>query len=132
MLEITLRKYLKMKNLSDLVKYAWHSHRACLSYNFAVEKSIPILYFGDLEAYFKSQRKIITVGLNPSRQEFPQENPYYRFPLVETSLSSSGDNEESIRSYLAALNMYFKHKPYEWFNCYEPILQGMNCSYSVF
>jgi len=126
-----------LKNIADLVNYAWHSHRTCLSYDFTVKKSIPILYFGDLEAYSKSQRKIITVGLNPSRQEFPQENPYYRFPLVKTSLSyfdetsfpSFGANEESIQSYLAALNMYFKHKPYEWFNCYEPILQGMNCSY---
>ncbi len=31
---------------------------------------IPILWFGDFEAYIKSPKKIITVSINPSNNEF--------------------------------------------------------------
>jgi hypothetical protein len=35
-----------------------------------VPNSIPIVWFGNVERYFKSELKIITVSLNPSDIEF--------------------------------------------------------------
>lgn len=35
-----------------------------------VKPSLPILYFGNLDAYRKSELKVITVGKNPSDNEF--------------------------------------------------------------
>ena len=36
--------------------------------------SILILYFGDLPGYEDSKNKIIMVGLNPSHNEFPEQD----------------------------------------------------------
>jgi hypothetical protein len=47
--------------------------------SFVIRESLPILFFGDLPAFSKQQKKIINVGLNPSNIEF-QHNasaPYF-------------------------------------------------------
>lgn len=95
-----------------------------VSNNFVVKPSLPILYFGDLNGYQNSQLKVVTVGKNPSRNEFRLNNadPYsfIRFPLWQPW----ANNLEQ------ALNGYFHHKPLNnWFSSFEPILNGMNCSY---
>ena len=104
----------------DLARRAW----LLLDLPCAVRPSIPILYFGDLEAYRASKLRIITVGLNPSREEFPRANPFQRFP--------GGDRLD--RSDVCALKRvlagYFKHDPYEsWFDSYEWVLTGLGASY---
>ena len=38
--------------------------------DIVVNPSLPILYFGDLKAYNESNRKILTVVINPSNNEF--------------------------------------------------------------
>lgn len=40
---------------------------------------MPILFFGDGNEYFSSELKVITLGLNPSRAEFPEEDRFQRF-----------------------------------------------------
>ena len=88
-----------------------------------VDPAIPVLYFGDREAYYSSPLRIITVGLNPSRAEFPRDDPFKRFPLAHGQDGRSDD-------YLAALDTYFKTDPYSsWFSSYEWLLQGLDSSY---
>jgi hypothetical protein len=50
-----------------------------------VSNSIPILFFGDLEAYLNSPIKIVTVALNPSDKEFSET----RFVASEDVLTNS-------------------------------------------
>jgi hypothetical protein len=88
-----------------------------------VSPSLPILYFGNLELYKKSALKVVTVGKNPSDNEFRlnKNEPYsfVRFPEW---------NEKS-RNLLSALNPYFENEPLTWFSCFEPILNGLSASY---
>ena len=51
-----------------------------------VKPAVPILFFGDLDAYRASPLRVLTVGLNPSGHEFPADQPFRRFPLAEGSL----------------------------------------------
>jgi hypothetical protein len=89
-----------------------------------VRPSIPILFFGDSSAYFASKLKVITVGLNPSNVEFDGPDPFHRFPRTHDVADSSLDE------YIETLSGYFKTDPYRnWFNCYEPLLQGLGVSY---
>ena len=48
-----------------------------------VRTSMPILFFGNLRAYLASPIRVLTVGLNPSWAEFPEEEPFRRFPPGE-------------------------------------------------
>lgn len=90
-----------------------------------VTPSIPIMYFGNYEAYAKSKLKIITVGLNPSNIEFQKntksEISFYRFPKWEKE-----------QNFLASLNDYFETgKAYDkWFRMgFEKVLNGLDASY---
>ena len=53
--------------------------------DFVVEPSIPIIWFGDIYKYFKERDhnlRIVSVGLNPSDNEFIDDNKrrsFYRF-----------------------------------------------------
>ena len=68
--------------------------------------------------------RVLTVGKNPSRFEFPRNEPFRRFPLAEGGL----DLEPS--RYLDAVSGYFRTDPYRgWFNAFETLLNGMGVSY---
>lgn len=106
----------------DLIKEAMKYYNEFKDKKFVVNPSLPILYFGDIKAYCKSEIKIITVGINPSDREFKKfkSDKYsfeHRFP------DWKGDNLPQV------LNDYFKKCPYEWFENYELILNGTYCSY---
>ena len=89
-----------------------------------VSPSIPILFFGDLHAYFSSRVRVLTVGLNPSLHEFPADSPFRRFPLAEGISVSEPD------PYIDALSAYFRTDPYRsWFSAFEPLLNGLEASY---
>ena len=86
--------------------------------------SVPILYFGDVGAYFGSPLRIVTVGLNPSLVEFPEHNPFERFPLADGITADDQDR------YLEALSAYFRTSPYRsWFRHFEPLLNGLRASF---
>jgi hypothetical protein len=97
--------------------------------NFIVQKSIPILWFGDLNKYLNSDAKIVTVSLNPSNNEFGNikkgiaYNTQYRFP----------DYMGSSESLITAYNNYFKNNrnPYHsWFKAsFGTILQSFDASH---
>jgi hypothetical protein len=87
------------------------------------------LFFGDSERYERSQMKAITVGLNPSKLEFPTDHPFLRFPAA-AELGPVAANG-SLDRYRAALDDYFRTAPYNaWFKpSFEPLLHGLESSY---
>jgi hypothetical protein len=101
-----------------LIDEAWRQFDVNASEAFLVRPSMPILWFGDLGAYRASPMRVVTVGLNPSGVEFPDTEPFQRFPAATRT------------NYAAALNDYFRVAPYRrWFDSYEPIRKGMGVSY---
>ena len=110
------------KLLSEPVALAWQAFDGAVDRTCRVTRAVPILFFGDLDAYRASPLRVVTVGLNPSLHEFPSCEPFRRFPLAE-------DNRETSR-YLDAMSAYFRTDPYSgWFNAFEPLLNGMDASY---
>jgi hypothetical protein len=92
-----------------------------------VRPSIPILFFGDDEQYARSPLKIVTVGLNPSRLEFPRQDPFLRFRAAR----KVDPDRPDLDAHLAALRAYFREQPYNaWFRpSFEPMLGGLDASY---
>jgi hypothetical protein len=119
-------------NISDLIRESWQVYTHFEDQPFLVKPSIPILFFGDSNQYFSSELKVITLGLNPSRVEFPQEDRFLRFSKarnIHPRIVEGAFYDE----YLQALNGYF-HKPanhpYEpWFNSFEHLFRGLDCTY---
>src|SRR4051812_4047299 len=103
--------------MHELAERAWelYDHAVENANGVVVKPSMPILYFGDSDAYRRSPLKVVTVGLNPSLKEFPPLPPWLRFP-------GAGRNGSSLPS----LDAFFRTRPYtEWFASYEPLLRGM-------
>ena len=112
-----------MKEITALLEETFEYYQDIQHQDYAVKPAIPILYFGDVNAYFESEIKIITVGKNPSLIEFCRQKgePYsfLRFPYWAEK-----------QDYAAALNSYFECEPYKsWFGNYEAILNGIDASY---
>ena len=103
---------------------AWQAFDRAADRTCRVTPAVPILFFGDLDAYRASPLRVVTVGLNPSRKEFPAGEPFRRFPLAEGSRDREGP------SYLDAMSAYFRTDPYRgWFNAFEPLLNGLGASF---
>ncbi len=118
--------------INDLIRESWQAYAHFEDQPFLVKPSIPILFFGDSSRYFASELKVITLGLNPSGFEFPEGDRFLRFGKargIYPRIVDGGFYDE----YLQALNGYFRkpaNHPYErWFNSFEPLLRGLDCSY---
>jgi len=61
-----------------------------------VKNSIPIVYFGNSEEYKRSKRKIVTIGLNPSNNEFSEK----RFENIDFMKGNCKDNIASLHNTL--------------------------------
>lgn len=113
--------------LRELARDAWEQHERAERQvvPHLVRPSIPILFFGDSERFASSPLRVITVGLNPSREEFPRAAPFLRFPAAEGTSGRDPDR------YLVSLDTYFRTAPYTgWFNpSFEPLLRGLGASY---
>ena len=105
--------------------------------NYIVNPSMPIIWFGDIEAYFASQeRRVITISINPSSDEFKEKNSenysFCRFPNIEKIYNTEELNDDDKKILYKTLNNYFEDNPYKrWFNHYDnsEILGALNCSY---
>ncbi len=115
--------------LSTLIDEAWRIYLHSVDHPAVVRPSIPLPYWGDAERYAASPLRIVTVGLNPSRREFPVENPFLRFRAAHGL--DPHDRSEAARSvYLSALHDYFRIAPYRaWFDWFEQVLRGMDASF---
>lgn len=94
--------------------------------NNIVPNSIPIVWFGNAEKYYKSALKIITVSINPSDIEFKTDksgtpSTKGRFP----------DFKGTIESLYTAYNNYFLKHPYNaWFKAsFRTVLESFNASH---
>ena len=104
------------KNIFDNVRNNEEINKYAVGY--------PILWFGNLQAYKASPLRILTVGINPSEDEFPN-NTFRRFPAW---------NELSVGNYFKGLNEYFNEEAYDWFaNLSDAIsLEAVwDCSYTT-
>ena len=111
-------------DLDEVVSAAWSAFGQVVALPSCVSPSIPILFFGDIHAYFCSTVRVLSVGLNPSLHEFPADFPFRRFPLAEGVTIAEPD------TYLDALSAYYRTDPYRsWFSAFEPMLNGMEASY---
>jgi hypothetical protein len=62
--------------------------------DFVVDPAIPILFFGNSNRYFKSPLRVITVGKNPSNEEFPKDDPFSRFPEMRDNDANTPDQKK--------------------------------------
>ena len=111
--------------LNSLVKEAWKAFE-CADLASRVHPAMPILFFGDLEAYSVSPIRMVTVGSNPSSAEFPEDSPFRRFP------GCAGITAAKEARYLRGLCSYFHDAadPYHrWFCSYDAALRGAKASY---
>jgi len=121
-------------DLRDLVEECW-SHFADAPHGLPIAAgAYPVLLFGNLGLYSASETRVMTVGHNPSRMEFPPPpRMYSRFPRVrlldsfhDTGKISPGEYSE----YVGALSSYFCGNPlWKWFTWNEGVLKGASASY---
>lgn len=121
-----------MKTIEDIIKSSWSIHRDLLESphkkTCLVKDSFPILWFGDMDAYRKSKRKVVTVGLNPSLHEFPAGKD--RFPRAATLRGKKTLVPKDIEAYTSAMNAYFEEAPYnQWFDKIEKAINPLDASY---
>src|SRR6266508_759600 len=117
--------------MRDLLERAWALHRGADldRVPHLVRPSLPILFFGDSRRYERSRLRVITVGLNPSRLEFPSDDPFRRFPAARALSAPLRDG--SLELYRSALDDYFRVEPYDgWFKpSFEELLRGLGASF---
>jgi hypothetical protein len=117
-------------SLEALAARAWDIHRRAEddSLEHLVRPSVPILFFGDSDRYRRSPFRVLTVGLNPSREEFPRADPFLRFRGAAALQDAA---EIDLSRYIASLNDYFRASPYrQWFDpAFEQMLNGIGTSY---
>jgi hypothetical protein len=116
-------------HLEELGARAWEMHQRAEAdaLEHLVRPSLPILFFGDSENYVASRIRLLTVGLNPSREEFPRADPFARFRYQGCA---DGSADLDLGAYLRSLDEYFRLNPYrQWFAAFEPMLNGIGASY---
>ena len=86
---------------------------------YVVKPSVPVVWFGDLDKYRQSEKRIVTVALNPSRNEFSSP----RFNIVDVN------SVDALEKLTETLNDYFRRNPYNWFRDFEKVLGTLKASY---
>lgn len=119
----------KQKELGEIIKCLFEQYKSLLKdipqcqLDCIVSPGFPILWFGDIERYFSSSEKTISIGINPSSRELTKGTKvaFKRFPGIEySSMSTSPGN------YCNQLNHYFENEPYIWFKrgTYNELYEG--------
>lgn len=120
----------------------WNNFQTIKKLPYVVPNSIPILWFGDLNAYRRSDLRVVTVGLNPSNIEFLSKrgstnyDVIHRFPKAASLVRKSRLSSADIQIYEDSMNNYFINnlngKPTwyrTWFSNNEAALHGLDASY---
>lgn len=98
-----------------------------------VNPSIPILWFGDLKEYQRSAKRIVTIAINPSNDEFRlNKNDNYgfvRFKQGKEIYFKDILNDDDKLIFINTLNNYYKDEPYWWFKRLEIPLNCLNATY---
>jgi len=111
---------------TELIKKYWEMYESKKERTYIVKPSMPSMYFGNSKKYFESPIRIITVGLNPSRRDFPDPDPFQRFQSMKRD-----HHYQFNQQYITALDQYFEKDPYKaWYEpSFEPLLNGINASF---
>lgn len=121
--EFSCFKNLVNEYIEDFKSKSSNSHLG----DYIIKESIPVIWFGNLNDYLKSKTRIVTVGLNPSNKEFPENNRWLRFDYVDLY---SSDCNQTIFRLVQTLNSYFDKNPYwKWFGRGEKVLEHLGASY---
>lgn len=127
--------------MRNLVKDVWKEFNELKNEPMLKDKNVivdtmPILYFGNLDAYKKSKLKIVTVSLNPSDMEFKKKKSdkdydFFRFPQAKELYGKAELKDSEVDVYISCLNEYFKTNYYkDWFDDNRLVLfKGLNASY---
>ena len=111
--------------LNDLILDTWSDFEELKvnpkSAEVLIPTSMPLLWFGDLPTYEKSDLKILTVSKNASYAEFGENQ---RFEKSLTELSSV-----NLETYKSNLNQYFEYNPSSWFNQLAKFLPIFDAAY---
>lgn len=119
-----------------------------------VDNSIPIVWFGNIDKYWASENRIVTLGINPSEREFIDtkkkrkshtvliEDKKFGFIEVDQYYwDNSADrfnkmyfSDKNLTDYELLklkhnLKDYFRKNPYIWFKKNNKLLEVLDCSY---
>lgn len=124
------------QTLQKLIKICWSDFKKLEKEHpdLVVQNSIPILWFGDIDAYFESKKRILTVAINPSNLEFMEKNGQrasvkLRFPAASKIADEETLDDADCEIYKKAMCEYFSQNKVSWFDNYERILKKLNASY---
>ena len=123
------------KDLLRLSEEACKFYQKAITWRFVVHPSMPIPFFGDLKGYWGSRKRVITVGLNPSAEEFSGRKRFARFPGGELvpELIHQGKIMQAAKRGLESVLGYFSaggERAYErWFRNYRQVLLAMGYDY---
>lgn len=133
--------------LDKLIDKCWEHHKdmKLMFRSVFPDRDIPILWFGNIHAYEKSEHRIVSVGLNPSEMEFREgkslkrkgEWSMWRFRKAsEIAVRGGLMSKSDVQNYKDALNQYFngysttKATAYKkWFSNWKCILHGLRASF---
>lgn len=128
--------------MKNLIQQCWNNFQSIKQQPYVVPNSIPILWFGNMNAYRQSDLRIVTVGLNPSNIEFlPQRGStnysvVHRFPKAANMVGKKTLSPKDIVDYENSMNDYFTNKLNgkptwyrTWFSNNEAALHGLDASY---
>ena len=107
------------QKLNDIIKEYISDFLDKQNLPYVVKPSIPVIWFGDMTRYENSSKKIVTIGINPSLNEF--EKP--RFSIIDLKKDNAVDEIKK------TLNSYFEYNPYKWFANFEKVLKQFDASY---
>ena len=127
-----------MDTIDNIIQDSWNKHQELLKFHEQLSvmmyNSLPILWFGNIDAYSESERRIVTVGLNPSSNEFDGKTE--RFPLARNLYGKTALSIEECAIYYDAMNNYFENEDSKgktaytrWFNHFEKVLNCLDASY---
>ena len=92
--------------LNDIVNKAWNHFHNVRNETYVVSDSIPVLWVGDMVGYFQSARRIVTLGISPSRRDFGA-NGVVGSDIVEALKKHEGLSADEYSRYCAHMNDYF-------------------------
>jgi hypothetical protein len=123
-----------MDPLDTVILEVWRNFQGFVGEKAIVAPSIPVLWFGDYEAYKCSPRKVLTVSINPSYKEFVADNDRasvsLRFPRAARLVGKKWLSSTDILDYRMALNAYFSEDPYmRFFGQWDKYLKPVDASY---
>lgn len=114
----------------------WCDFNSKRSLKGVVPGSIPIIWFGDIEAFFQSKIRTVTVSLNPSLVEFSSDSrkfklSYQRFDGAEILMPKSELNDDDKDQLIKIYSKYFRKDPYykSWFQFFDLKCMGFISKY---